>query len=274
MPKILKILLETVAAVVAVIGGIEVGFLVFVWPAFTSRHQDFMLMWGWIGWIPGMLIGYYFAGMLRRLARRILFSSKVNRIDYFYALAWLLVLGIVMVLLFNHGKVDIRWREQVRMFGYDEFIYLDRRVKRESEYSDEGTEISIEVVQLPDGWNSPPVWRKEYEPLLLDYQPDRRVWSIVATFSYCSGWERLGRPKLPYVEYQSRDGGPWEVVPLEERLIGRNTNLLTSPRSDGERELVTAEERDKRNRSAANEDRKIVAKWHNSCSPIGGKEND
>ena len=57
------------------------------------------------------------------------------------------------------------------------------------------------------------------------------------------GWYNLGRPKLPYVEYQSKNGGPWAVVPLEERLIGRKTNLLTGPRSGGEPSFLSLQDK-------------------------------
>lgn len=193
MLKMRKIFLEAVAFIVAAIGGYEVFFLVFAWPTFTSKHQDLMLIWGWIGWIPGGLVGIYVAGALWRLTRRILLSSAVSIKDYLYALIWLLALGVIAVLLINYGNVDVRWREQVRMLGYEEFLYLDRIAKGESAGLEgwEETEMSIKVVGLPRGWKSPPVWRKEYVPILLDYQPEGHVWSIVATFYYCDGWESL-----------------------------------------------------------------------------------
>jgi hypothetical protein len=185
----------------------------------------------------------------------------------------------ITAMLTGCGDVNIQWQEEVRMAD-GEMLLVNRTAKGEKQGELGGpggwnqTEMTFEIINPPKNWKQPPIWREEYVPILLDYQADGHIWSVIATFYYCDGWEKLGRPKLPYVEYQSRDGGPWEVVPLEERLIGRNTNLLTGPRSGGEAELVTAEERDKRNRSAANKYRKIVAKWHNSCSPIGGKEND
>ena|GEM_PF-515924 len=264
---------EAVAAIVAVIGGGAVFFLVFAWPAFTSRYQT-MLIWGWVGWIPGGLIGYYVAGVLRRLIRRIL-TSAASAADCLYALISLLAIVTVTVFLINYGNINIRWQEQVQMADGN-VLLLNRTAKGESPVLEgwKQVEMSLEFVELPTNWLGPPVWRTEFVPILLDYQPEGHVWSIIATFHYCDGWEKLGRPKLPYVQYQSHDGGPWKVIPLEERLIGRSTNLLTGPSPKGEPKLVTVEEKDKRNRSAANESRKIVAKWHNSCSPVGGKAND
>jgi hypothetical protein len=199
-----------------------------------------------------------------QLSGRVYYRTQKNRMR---GLRWLLMAGIA-VMLAACGGIDVQWQEQARM-AEGEILLLNRTGKGEQhfELGNPGgggwakAVMSLEVAELPADWQRPPVWETEYVPILLDYQPSEKLWSLVATFYFCDGWEKLGRPRLPYVEYQSRNGEPWQVVPLEERMIGRNTNLLTGPSSKGEPKLVTVEERDRRNRSAADRFRKIVDKW-------------
>jgi hypothetical protein len=188
-------------------------------------------------------------------------------------LTLLLVVGMAGILT-GCGDVNIKWQEEVRMEG-GEMLLTNRTAKGKVAGSDtmfgpdgwNPTEMTLEVVKLPAHWTAPPIWRDAYVPILLDYRPEENIWSLVVTFAYCDGWERLGEPELPYGEWQSRGGGPWQRIPLEERLIGRKTNLLTGPRSDGENDFINADERDRRNRRAAIKYREIIAKWEiNSCS--------
>jgi len=124
------------------------------------------------------------------------------------------------------------------------------------------------VLKLPANWAVPLIWRKEHVPILLDYQPQERTWRIVATHLACKGWERMGRPDLPYVEYQSKNGGPWEIIPLEEQLIGRKANLFPGMRSGVGPELVTPEETDKFNLSAEERYQRIISVWQpDNCLP-------
>ncbi|MDR0735748.1 MAG: hypothetical protein LBF51_02760 [Zoogloeaceae bacterium] len=170
------------------------------------------------------------------------------------------------------GGIDVQRQEQARTAA-EEILLLNRTAKGKQHYEPgnggggwKPTEMSLEIAELSANWMRPPVWRNpEYAPILLDCQPAENLWSLVATFVYCDGWDKLGRPPLPYVEYQSRNGEPWKVVPLEKRLIGRKTNLHTGPKSGGEPRLVTVEERDWRNRSAGAKYRKIVAEWRTGC---------
>ena len=173
----------------------------------------------------------------------------------------------------SEGKFNISWKEEVRMLdGETLLIYRATRGKKQA-----ATEVSLEVLELPDDWVLPPIWRKEedyqsqeptwtYVPILLDYQPQEHTWSMVITFAVCLGWERLGRPDLPYVQYQSKNGEPWQVVPLEERLIGRKTNVFSGKRFPGQSKL-TVEEKEKFYSSAADRFREILATWSNNCSP-------
>jgi hypothetical protein len=65
------VFVEVVAATVASVGGFGAFLLVFAWPNLTSR-PELMLAWGWIGWIPGLFVGYYVGALLRAAARRVL----------------------------------------------------------------------------------------------------------------------------------------------------------------------------------------------------------
>ena len=174
------------------------------------------------------------------------------------------------------GGVNIRWKEEVRMVD-GEMLLVDRTAKGRMAGGNgmggpagwKEEEMSLKVLKLPANWPPPPIWRMGYVPILLDYQREEHIWSVIATFYFCDSWEQMGGPSLPYVQYQSRNGGPWEIILLEERLIGRKTNLLTGPSSKGEPRLVTAEERDRRNRRADKKYQSIVADWR-GCSS-GGK---
>ena len=233
--------------------------------------------------------------------------SKIRKWKVFKPVAWLLAIGIAVVMLARWAGVDsigivmmlirggnpyIQWEEEVRMAD-GTMLHVDRTAKGKmsgeigSPWGWRKTGMSVEVVKQPANWAPPPpIWHSnEYAPLplLLDYQSEEHTWSLIATFSYCASWEQLGRPALPYVEYQSKNGGPWQVIPLEERLIGRKANLLISPSYEGEPQrdltkwlrkripnyketpdMVTAEEKDWRNRNAGKKYKDIVSNW-NGC---------
>ncbi|MCL2789895.1 MAG: hypothetical protein FWD79_04550 [Desulfobulbus sp.] len=223
--------------------------------------------------------------------------KKIKKGKVFKAVGGLLLIGITAFIFDCYG-IDIKWQEEVRMMD-GEMLILHRTAKfgqfKGGDWSGpegrEEKEMSLEVLKLPANWVAPPVWRTDYVPILLDYQPQEYTWSVVATFYWCKSWWLLGGAALPYVEYQSIHGGPWQVIPLEERLFGRTSNLLTGPSYKGEprrtqtkwlREvipnyketpnLVTAEETDWRNRRAGNMYRTILAKWDNNCSPFVSRE--
>lgn len=122
-------------------------------------------------------------------------------------------------------------------------------------------EMSVSISPTSDEIRPPPVWRDAYVPVLLDFDASSKSWSMLATFYYCETWYALGKPIPPYIEYQSIHGSLWKRVPLEERFIGRETNLLTGPRTDGEPDLVTIASKEFRQRSAARRFQRILRKW-------------
>lgn len=167
------------------------------------------------------------------------------------------------------GEVNLNWSEEVQLDD-GQIIVVKRTAKGEKQGELGGSggweekEMSITLEKAAEG-QAFPIWNTAYVPILLDYQASEKTWSVVATFYYCSGWYNLGRPKLPYVEYQSKDGGPWIVVPLEERLIGRKTNLLTGPRSGGEPPFLSLQDKKGRGDNAADKYRRIVSSWRTGC---------
>lgn len=167
------------------------------------------------------------------------------------------------------GEVNLKWSEEVQLED-GQVIVIKRTAKGEKQGELGGPggweekEMTITLEKGGEGMHFP-VWQTAYVPILLDYQAAEKTWSVVATFYYCEGWYNLNRPKLPYVQYQSKDGGPWTVVPLEERLIGRKTNLLTGPRSGGEPPFLSLEDKKGRGSRAGRKFRKILATWHTNC---------
>jgi hypothetical protein len=187
-----------------------------------------------------------------------------------------LALVACLLLLVGCGKVQLAWLEDVQLQeGQQLEVTRTATGKQRSELggpkSWEQTEMSLAFAQVPAGFAKPPIWQAPYVPMLIDYAPDQRTWSLVAAFYRCETWYALGRPMPPYVAYQSVDGQPWQQVALEERLIGRPANLLTGPRSDGEPERVTIADKEQRRRSAAPLFRQVLRQWgskeENFCKP-------
>lgn len=178
--------------------------------------------------------------------------------------------ALALVLLTACGKVDISWEEQVRL-NDNQIIVVQRSATGETRGEIGGPggwepyEMTISFSHVPHPLEAPPEWRSHLAPVLIDYEPLQRAWNVVATFVYCQAWYDLGKPAVPYIQYQSRDGRDWVTVPLEERLIGRDTNLLTGPRSGGEPELVRLEEKERRRKRAASSFRSISINSRNNC---------
>jgi hypothetical protein len=185
-------------------------------------------------------------------------------------LKWILAIG-AFSLLAGCGKINIKWDEQVRMVD-GETLLVHRTAQGEKLYPYrigdptvlKLTEISLNVTQLPKDWEGPPAWQTDYVPVLLDYQKQQNIWSLVVTFAYCEGWVQLGRPALPYAEYQSQNNQPWQRIPLEERLIGRATNLWMGPQTTNEipTKLVTIKETDASKRQVPKKYQEIVGVWN------------
>lgn len=184
---------------------------------------------------------------------------------------------VVMLTLVGCDRASVKWSEEVRLA--DGQVIVAARTAQGKTYTELGgtggwrdpVAMSISISKAQDGFTSPPAWRDNYVPVLLDHNTETNTWSIVATFYYCEVWYALDRPIPPYIEYQSVDGAAWRRVPLEERLVDLETNLLTGPRTKGEPGIVTLKEKQHRQRGAGRNYRHIVRKWGieegNNCAP-------
>lgn len=47
-----------VCSCIAIVCGLGVFFAIFSAPIYLGQ-PDLMLAWGWVGWIPGILLGYF-----------------------------------------------------------------------------------------------------------------------------------------------------------------------------------------------------------------------
>lgn len=166
-------------------------------------------------------------------------------------------------------QVVLKWSEEVEL-SPGKVIVVKRTAlgKKLGEIGGGGgweqKEMSVDI-GLVEGAFTPPIWRTAYVPILLDYDALTKEWRIVATFYTCKGWNDLGRPALPYVEYRVSENALWRTAPLDADLIGRKTNLLTGPRSGGEPPLLTLKDKKTRGTSAADKYRSIVGKYKSSC---------
>jgi hypothetical protein len=174
----------------------------------------------------------------------------------------------IMLPLFSCGTFGLSWKEEIQLL--DGRIILVKRTAHGKPLGEIGgpggwepSEMTLEIDD-PAIADKPPEWRFRYVPMLFDYDAINHEWFIVATFVTCTPWYDLGRPKLPYIEYRTRQG-KWEVVPLDTALIGRKANLLTGVRSGGEPSLIRLEDKKDRDKRAAEEYKLIVSSWHTTC---------
>ena len=149
----------------------------------------------------------------------------------------------IVIAMVGCGDIDLTWSEQVLLESGD--VIVAKRTatgKKLGEIGGPGgwqqTHMSLEIHGPLASAVQPPRWETAFVPILLDYQAEKKTWSIIATFYTCDGWYQLGHPALPYVEYQSVNGGDWTVVPLEKRLVGKKSNLMIDVNSDGEPRFI------------------------------------
>ena len=182
-------------------------------------------------------------------------------------IGWSLIIFLAYKLA-SCGHVDVHWKEEV-MLASGQKIVVKRTAKGETlgEIGGPGgwrsTVMTLEIVD-PKSAAHPPVWSEPWVPMVFDVDPDTGHWFVIATFYMCEDWYALGRPKLPYLQFVQTEGR-WERVPLEEKFFGRESNLLTGPRSGGEPRLVTLKEKSGRNLVAAEKFRSVLAVWVTGC---------
>lgn len=125
------------------------------------------------------------------------------------------------------------------------------------------SEMTLALNQSVQGY-SMPVWKFPYVPMLVDRNTETQEWFVVATFYDCTSWYDLGRPDLPYIQYNTREG-TWEKAPLDERLFDHKANLMTGIRSGGEPSFVTLAEKNERGKCSGAEYRSIIRTWQTGC---------
>jgi hypothetical protein len=178
------------------------------------------------------------------------------------------ILLTVVLTLFLTACGKIAWKEQVQLDS-GEVVLFDRTAKAKSmgEWGGPGgwsaSEMTLDIDKSVANLQIPQ-WRFPFVPILIDRDPATKEWFVVATFYDCQSWYGLGRPKLPYVEYQIRNGN-WQVVPLEEKLIGHAANLLTGISSGGEPDLVSLSDKKEREKESAKKYRQVLAVWKTTC---------
>jgi hypothetical protein len=179
-------------------------------------------------------------------------------------------LGVVpaVAMLAACGNVDVSWKEEVKLA--DGQVIVVKRTAQGKALGEIGgpggwraTRMTLEIdrPRLP---TNPPVWSQRWVPMLFDYDTQTKEWFLVATFYTCVDWYDLGRPRLPYVQYRTRDGR-WEEGPLDPRLFGRSANLLTGVSARGELGLVSLEVKERVDRGAEKTFRQVVNLWSNPC---------
>ena len=175
---------------------------------------------------------------------------------------------LVALLLNGCGKVDTSWTEDVAL--QDGTLLVLKRGAQGKKLGEiggsggwENTQMTLEI-ESPKVATNPPIWSERWVPMLLDYDAQAKEWFVVATFYTCTDWYDLGRPKLPYIAYNT-NGGRWEQVPLSPDLFGRKANLLTGPRSGGEPKHVTIEEKIQRESDASKRFKNILDSWPTAC---------
>lgn len=173
-----------------------------------------------------------------------------------------------LFLLSACGKVDIAWTEDVAL--QDGTVLLVKRTAQGKKIGEIGgtggwevTQMTLEVM-APATPTRPPIWADRWVPMLLDRDAHTGEWFLIATFYTCTDWYDLGRPKLPYVAYETRNGH-WEKVRLRSEWFGRKNNLLTGPSSGGEPKHLTVEEKARREAHAGRKYRQILDSWNTSC---------
>ena len=190
---------------------------------------------------------------------------------------WLLGLAVTAGgLWFVVSDPRMSWREEVQLKSGEVIV-----IKRTAKFSENwiagggggsfnrGMTIEFDSPNKPD---NPTIWSGLYVPILLDRDPDTNEWTVVATFIHCDSWYDIGRPKLPYTQYQYR-GGQWVQQAMDAKWIGRNGNAIAPDLFDkkainfsGPIFTLSAKEKRLQDRPGISpEYKKIVAKWSSGC---------
>lgn len=166
------------------------------------------------------------------------------------------------------GKDKSSWEEEVQLEN-GQVIWIQRIVEsvtHSAEWSGGGggrvdyLQNTIIIPQDNPVAPAPPVWTAKTDvPMLLDYDEEKQTWFIVTTFFMCGDWVNWGKPVLPYRQYEVRNG-KWVLVPLDEKLIGRQANLLAGI-MNSKIKRVTIEDRLRIIWNAGDKYKAIITTW-------------
>ena len=181
---------------------------------------------------------------------------------------WFLLLTVLAALFLNacdNSKRSKKWEEEVLL--HDDTVFW---VKRTAQWEVGGDGINSggfyniqNTVTIPENIiaTPPPKWEgfKGSDPILLDYDEEKKTWFVVATFVMTGVWVEWGRPRVPYRQYEVQNG-QWVIVPFDEKLLGRNTNLLAEF-SKKTSSRVTVQERLKLQHNSAKRVKILTDEW-------------
>lgn len=132
------------------------------------------------------------------------------------------------------NNVKQQWQEEVLLSSGDS-LWIEREAKFAVQTTGPLTlekgriKNMVVTIKVPENLiaPSPPIWRFNAVPILLDYDVKNMSWTIIATLFYCSSWIDAGHPSLATWQYIVKNN-QWVVVPLDATYVGRYANLSTS----------------------------------------------
>jgi hypothetical protein len=175
--------------------------------------------------------------------------------------------------IYKESPRSIHFTEQVQLSS-GQIIHVERMYKVKL-YAELGgpqawkvTYTSLHIIEPTFVDNPPPTWDSETGllPILLDKDHNDGRWTLLTTFDSCEAWYQLGRPKLPYAEFQVADHR-WQRVDFQDKWVGRSANVSTDVRGTDEPRLLTIAEKRRRNSEPGIAPKyiQIVAKWTTGC---------
>jgi hypothetical protein len=156
------------------------------------------------------------------------------------------IAGLVIWLVFFWGVMRKSWSEEVQIAA-GEVIVVKRYMKLVKVYyeiSHPGWQTRRNVLTLPDGVR----FDSEDRLILIRLergQPPVR-WVLIASPVFCEEFNKYGRPKPDYIQFEYVDG-QWRYRPIEPRLLGQPANLLLLDLGIPPSGLVTEADRQKWN---------------------------
>ncbi len=186
-------------------------------------------------------------------------------------LVLLVLIAALLAMMAGCSRMSLKWREEVRLSS-GQLITVDRTARgtitRDIAMRATGwkpKETTLRIKSVGSGIEPPPVWRSILIPVVLDYESASSTWSVVSTYLFCSTWYDMGRPASPYVQFVSRRGEPWQIVPLQPNWAGRRANLLTYIRPTGEPDLVREADKEVIRKQVGTQFQTISTSWKTNC---------